>query len=172
MPQVHPAHQLQEAVKEPNMRLSMALTRFLSFTNGLEAFTAIAAIAWATGLIAGVLSGKVHPSYIPILGAPLLALIGVMSLIALAMGWRRVRTAGSLLAFQVWAMVTVLTWTEQPIGAGAVGLYAGMAVAELALYVRTKLQLDVRALQAGCVIHANINAATRCGAAIRGRDDA
>lgn len=169
--QVQPA-QLHEAVKEPNMRVSLALTRFLAFTNGLEAFTAIAAIAWATGLWIGHHGGKFTPADVSLLAAPMLALIGIVSLIALVMGWRRIRTAGSLLAFQCWAVLAALLWTDNQLGSSAVGLYAAMAIAELALYVRTKLELDVRGLQVGCQVQANL-AAARCGLNVSGgKDDA
>lgn len=139
------------------MRVSLALTRLLAFTNGLEAFTAIAAILWAGGYwFAQVTIGS--PVTVAGLAAPLLAVLGTVSLLALVHGWRRTRTAASLLAFQVWAMLTALTWTESLPSASAVGLYGAMAVAELALYVRTKLQLDVRTAQLANVIHAQLSA--------------
>lgn len=135
-----------------DMRLSLLITRILAMTNGLEAFTATAALFWAVAV--GLLSHDDSArAPIAILFVPYLAFTGCVSLMALWRGWRRVRTATSLFAFMGWGLQAALSWQEQSPGfAQTVGIYAALAVSELLLYVRTSLQLDMREKQVGQVL--------------------
>lgn len=137
-----------------DMRASLFITRLLALTNGLEAIVAFAAVAWALSIVC--LAGEDSASApLASLFAPIMALTGTLSLMGLWRGWRRIRTAGSLIAFIGWGMQAALSWqVEVPGFAQTFGLYATLAAAELALYVRTKLELDCRDKQLGNLYHA------------------
>lgn len=147
-----PTTDLKAAVKEPKIRVSLALTRFLAFPHGLEAFAAAVAVAWA---VAYWILEPADPVQAPFasLAAPILAVTGTAGLIALTLRAQRVRAIGSLLAFQTWGVLAVLTLHDaQPGMAQAVGFYVALAVTELALYVRTRLRLDCRDRQVANII--------------------
>lgn len=149
---------LKTAVQEPKIRVSLALTRFLAFPHGLEAFASAVAVAWA---VAGWIASQHDPIAAPFaaLAAPILACTGLAGLIALTLQWPRIRAVGSLLAFQTWGVLAVLTINDQQPGfAQAIGFYVALAVTELALYVRTRLRLDCRDRQLGSVIAAQLSA--------------
>lgn len=129
---------------EPTVRLSLALARFLAYTNGLEAFAALAAFAWAFGPL--VSAPPIAP---PVLVAAVtLVPAAITSLIAQACGWRRIRQITSLIAFYAWGLTAVHIFHTEPEGfALAGGLYIALCLGELAIYVRLLLSLDDRAKQ-------------------------
>ncbi|MGD9643826.1 MAG: hypothetical protein AB7V08_13940 [Elusimicrobiales bacterium] len=126
------------------MRISLALVRFLAYTNGLEAFTALAAFAWAIGLL---LSGPAIAT--PIIFAALaLVPAAITSLLAQACGWRRIRQLTSLVAFYAWGLTAWHILRTEPEGfALAGGLYIALSLGELTIYVRILVSLDDRAKQ-------------------------
>lgn len=129
---------------EPAVRISLALVRFLAYTNGLEAFTALAAFAWAIGLL---LSG---PAIAPLIIFAAIAIVpaAIASIVAQACGWRRVRQLTSLIAFNAWGLTAYHILHTEPEGfALAGGLYIALALGELTIYVRILVALDDRAKQ-------------------------